>query len=418
MRMDQQELGWIVQSNGRLKSLQNCGAVKTSTRGQHCGLLRSAMLCAMYMYVYLLLALSAPVGSSIDVVNPAQNLGVLVEPFSRTLKAQAGKEARLACKAWSRDGYDNITVQWLFRDRPLSPTNPPASTFVWDEQRIGLSARTHLTIHSVTNEHSGEYQCKVSTVDGTRKWTEYMRVIVVYPPQIDAFREDAETVNFLVAEGDTFRIPCTVRAYPDAQVQWLYNGKTLPQKEGRAREVHQLIRTDPHAPQKRVSESLLEVMGFNHRDNGVYRCISVNEAGNATRAIYAVVQEKPIIISVHNAKAVIGQNVTLAVFHVQGTPPITLTASRWNLEDAESAPPRTRVRFSQAGRHTFLSRQIKADVLSVRLDLRSVRRSDQGRYRFVVHNHGGEAELFVRLRVYHDRVRQSVLPVAIAGNGR
>lgn len=174
-------------------------------------------------------------------------------------KVRAGPEANvsLVCLV---DGQPKPYINWTM---PV-PLDPSRHQFNSD--------RSELRILSVTRDDYGEYVCTATNKIGESTATITLHVFEA--PEVFLSTEQQRA-----SVGDRVSVSCNVSGYPHPELHWLskLNGQPIGQDPGRVRVLDGVLHIDEIVPS----------------DGGLYSCMAVSTAGNASRDVAILTQPGP-----------------------------------------------------------------------------------------------------------------------------
>uniref|UniRef100_A0A914ZAD9 Ig-like domain-containing protein n=1 Tax=Panagrolaimus superbus TaxID=310955 RepID=A0A914ZAD9_9BILA len=166
---------------------------------------------------------------------------------------------------------------------PARASPPPERTWLYERNRIELLPETKniaemapngsLLLKNVMTEHEGFYTCHVSNLAGEDEIIYSLKV--QNPPRIVS--RLADTVDVVL--GVDLELPCRALGTPKPAVSW--------QKDG-----FEII---PNSHVHIDSSGSLKIPKVTLNDEGQYKCVAKNPAGEDIRTINVVVQEPPQI---------------------------------------------------------------------------------------------------------------------------
>lgn len=216
----------------------------------------STYLCRVHTLLMLLLTI-------IDCQDLRDFLG-LNEPFFNhssdvVFTAQEGGTAYLACEVFN---LNNKSVSWV-RGRDNHILTVDRETFISDSRFISMHRKNKmsdlvtLSIHGVTLQDQGTYECQVSAEHKLSKMLE----LVVLQPQVRILGDPDIHVN----EGSTLKLKCVISNLVDTPlyVTWYLNNKMLVDFTG---SFSSLTHSSSH------SVSVLSLDSVTLEDSGNYSC--------------------------------------------------------------------------------------------------------------------------------------------------
>ncbi|RVE76544.1 hypothetical protein OJAV_G00010910 [Oryzias javanicus] len=215
----------------------------------------------------------------------------------------------------------------------------PAATFRWFKNNQTLLLEDpHLTIRSVHRSNSGRYHCVAENELG-KTASEYVFINVEYPPETSSVSVDPSAE---ILEGSSVTLTCSSDANPAASYTWFKDNRAL------------------------LSGQEVHFSSIRSEDSGNYSCKSENKHGKSSSIpLFLDVQYPPRIPSV--SVSVFGQ--------IQEGSSVTLTCS-------SDANPAATFRWFKNNQTLLLE--------DPHLTLRSVHRSDSGKYHCVAENELGK----------------------------
>ncbi|XP_069772736.1 hemicentin-1-like [Narcine bancroftii] len=162
-------------------------------------------------------------------------------------------------------------------------TGVPPPQLSWLKDGLPLPISSHTSLQSagqilriirVQVSDAGSYKCVAVSQAGVIERHYHLRVQV--PPSIENSRDTEEV---LAIRGTSVTLTCKADGSPTPTFSWLKDGKVL---------VLNALVAESH-------EMRLDLPSVNLNDSGWYSCITINEAGEATRHFSLVVMEPPHI---------------------------------------------------------------------------------------------------------------------------
>ncbi|XP_038674228.1 matrix-remodeling-associated protein 5-like [Scyliorhinus canicula] len=162
------------------------------------------------------------------------------------------------------------SVEWMFPNG----THLEAP-YTSKDNRVSVSNTGKLIVKAVGYYDSGLYQCIAAVKDDTDTMT-YR--VVVQPTTVHASQVEENGVT--VHSGDTYSLPCSATAVPNAQLNWI-----LPNNN--------VLRAPSNTTSGFVTENGTLVIKSSHvRNSGHYRCLAINKYGMDSLTINVAVIKK------------------------------------------------------------------------------------------------------------------------------
>ncbi|RVE76542.1 hypothetical protein OJAV_G00010810 [Oryzias javanicus] len=240
----------------------------------------------------------------------------------------------------------------------------PAATFRWFKDiRTLLTEDPHLTLRSVHRSDSGKYHCVAENELG-KTASEYVFINVEYPPETSSVSVNPPEI----LEGSSVTLTCSSDANPAANYTWFKDNRAL------------------------LSEQEVHFSSIRSEDSGNYSCKSENKHGKSSWIpLFLDVQYPPRIPSV-----------SVSVFvQILENSSVTLTCSC-------DANPAAAFRWFKNNQTLILE--------DPHLTLRSVHRSDSGKYHCVAENELGKTaseDIFINVEYPPETSSVSVNPPEI-----
>ncbi|XP_053737229.1 neural cell adhesion molecule 1 [Synchiropus splendidus] len=215
-------------------------------------------------------------------------------------KVIAGPETNVSLRCLV-DGLPKPNITW----------NMPVP-FDWAHHHFN-SDRSQLTIKSVVRADLGEYVCTATNKIGENSATFMLHVWET--PQVSL-----STYQLTVPLGQQVSVSCNASGYPEPTLHWLSksNGRTLVSTSGRVRVIDSVLEIDEVAPS----------------DGGLYSCMAVSTAGNASRDVAIHTQPgAPLYRSITTESTSVF--ITIREQPNNGGTPVTSFVLQWRQSEAE-----------------------------------------------------------------------------------
>nr|XP_054769474.1 hemicentin-1-like [Lytechinus pictus] len=288
------------------------------------------------------------------------------------------------CVAENAIGNDTRTTHVKVHDKPsITPTNtsytvvhhesvtllcpaegypPPVIEWIKNGQTVpnlGIH-QSALTLNYVTEQDAGTYICRVSNVAGVSEIE--ITLFILVPP----VRVGVETTGVInVTQGDSVTLPCNVRANPPPQITWFKDDLPLPDS-GRNFYVN--------------PDGGLVIQQMSMAEEGQYRCVATNIAGNVTKDVRITILVPPSIEPGNTEYEVVAGGSVILSCEAYGIP---MPEVVWQ-KDGVQLPKATRnARILEEG--------------SLQIDITS--EDHTGTYTCVVTNDAGETNRFITLSI-------------------
>ncbi|XP_069093155.1 hemicentin-2 isoform X1 [Pleurodeles waltl] len=287
------------------------------------------------------------------------------------ISVMANQPLTLGCEV---TGIPTPSVSWykngqLVGDSGLSPS---------------LDGSHPLVFHRARKEDSGSYSCRATNKAGEAQ--RHYLLLVLVPPVVSG-TGSSQDVSALV--GSEVKLRCRSTGVPTPQVEWTLNGRPLSLEDTRLE----------------VSEDgqLLSIRHTQSGDQGTYRCLAFNHAGQQGKDFRLNIHSPPTIWAadgVTEVPVLLGRAVVLQC-EARGSPSPSITWYK-DLRPIVSSP---KMAYREGGRA---------------LELSKVQVSDSGSYTCRATNLAGTQERSYRLEVYvapdiDGRNDQPEKVVAVAG---
>ncbi|XP_052592890.1 neurofascin isoform X16 [Peromyscus californicus insignis] len=218
-----------------------------------------------------------------------------------------------------------------------------------------------LRITNVSEEDSGEYFCLASNKMGSIRHTISVRVKAA-PYWLD------EPKNLILAPGEDGRLVCRANGNPKPTVQWMVNGEPL--------------QSAPPNPNREVAEDTIIFRDTQISSRAVYQCNTSNEHGYLlANAFVSVLDVPPRMLSPRN------QLIRVILYN------------RTRLDCPFFGSPIPTLRWFKNGQGSNLDGGNYHVYENGSLEIKMIRKEDQGIYTCVATNILGKAENQVRLEV-------------------
>lgn len=219
-----------------------------------------------------------------------------LEPLQNVTVTE-GREATFTCVVDHLGGY---RVAWIKADTKaiLAIHN----RVITHNNRMNVIHSDHKTwelkIKDVRRNDSGEYMCQINT-DPMKHQVGHLNVVI--PPDIIA---EESSGDVMVSEGNTVRLVCRARGFPDPRVEWR-------REDGRKIALRPAGQSKNEVQTWEGSELVLERV--TRDDMGAYLCIASNEIPPAvSKRMVVQVHFHPVVrIPNQLVGAPVGTNVTL-----------------------------------------------------------------------------------------------------------
>ncbi|XP_004688211.1 PREDICTED: hemicentin-1 [Condylura cristata] len=329
----------------------------------------------------------------------------------KLLKVQVGQKVDIPCHA---QGTPPPVVTWL----------KGGSAVLLDGVRHASSPDGTLHVHHALLSDAGIYTCVATNLAGSEETD--ITLQVQEPPALEDLEPPFNTPFQERVANQRIAFPCPAKGTPKPTIKWLRNGRELTGRE----------------PGISFLEDgrLLVIASVTPYDNGEYICVAVNEAGTTERKYTLKVHVPPLIKDkeqVTNVSVLVNQ-LTNLFCEVEGTPspiivwykddvqvtetntiqivnnvpPTIIGASSPNevsvvlshdttLECQVKGTPFPEIHWFKDGKPVFLGDpNIALLDRGQMLHLKSVRRSDKGRYQCVVSNAAGKQTKDLKLTIH------------------
>ncbi|XP_063863343.1 neurotrimin-like [Scylla paramamosain] len=225
-----------------------------------------------------------------------------LEPLQNVTVTE-GREATFTCVVDHLGGYRGqwVGVAWIKADTKaiLAIHN----RVITHNNRMNVIHSDHKTwelkIKDVRRNDSGEYMCQINTDPMKHQVVGHLNVVI--PPDIIA---EESSGDVMVSEGNTVRLVCRARGYPEPRVEWR-------REDGRKIALRPAGQSKNEVQTWEGSELILERV--TRDDMGAYLCIASNEIPPAvSKRMVVQVHFHPVVrIPNQLVGAPVGTNVTL-----------------------------------------------------------------------------------------------------------
>ncbi|XP_009874122.1 PREDICTED: hemicentin-1-like, partial [Apaloderma vittatum] len=262
----------------------------------------------------------------------------------------AGNSLTLECKA---AGNPPPLLTWLKDGVPVKAS---------DNLRI-VSGGKKLEILNTVEADQGQYLCVATSVAGEQEIKYEVEILV--PPFVEG---GDELLDHIVILHSPLELDCSATGTPSPTVTWLKNGQPVEEGAG-----HKIL----------LNGQKLLISRAQVSDNGHYKCVATNKAGEHEKEFDVTVHVPPSIKSTGTSEraVVIYKPVTLQCI-ANGIPSPSIT---WLKDGQPVNTARGNIRLESSGR---ILQVVKALL------------EDAGRYTCVATNAAGEAQQHVRLHVH------------------
>ncbi|XP_066245043.1 fasciclin-2 isoform X2 [Euwallacea similis] len=224
-----------------------------------------------------------------------------------------------------------------------------------------------LIISNVTEADDGVYKCSALVPSTGVYKTRNIKVEIQVPPKILPMK------SIEVVEGETASVQCTATGKPPPSYQWIKLDRR-----------NDLSKTDRFDVKKLTGELIMNRVEFG--DDGKYKCVAVNPAGNVETEVRINVLVKPQIYELLNATTPVGSESRL-LCKTKGRPPPKVTFRKLSSSKpftVEKQIEDTRITLKQ---ETFND----AGEAFGTLIINNLTRSDDGLYECIAENPTGAA---------------------------
>ncbi|CAI6366710.1 unnamed protein product [Macrosiphum euphorbiae] len=222
-----------------------------------------------------------------------------------------------------------------------------------------------LLIQNVTAEDDGLYKCRAIVLDTGNIQDRDIRVEVHIPP---TFAPD-QVSKLEVVEGEMASVRCAANGKPEPKVTWIHMPDQRDLSEG----------TERYSVNKLTG--VLSLNRISRTDNGQFKCVASNAAGQIERLVNVVVLIKPEVLDVTNVSV-----------------PINTEA---RVKCSANGNPLPSITFRRVGTNVVIKSGIEDYRISVEHDtvgdlamatlvIKHLNRSDDGLYTCIASNKGGE----------------------------
>ncbi|XP_050056028.1 fasciclin-2 isoform X4 [Aphis gossypii] len=223
-----------------------------------------------------------------------------------------------------------------------------------------------LLIQNVTAEDDGLYKCRAIVLDTGNILDRDIRVEVHIPP---TFAPD-QVSQLEVVEGEMASVRCAANGKPEPKVTWIHMPDQRDLSEG----------TERYSVNKLTG--VLSLNRISRTDNGQFKCVANNAAGQIERLVNVVVLIKPEVLDVTNVSV-----------------PINTEA---RVKCSANGNPLPSIMFRRVGTNVVIKPGIEdyrisvehdtmGDLATATLVIKHLNRSDDGLYTCIASNKGGEA---------------------------
>jgi len=224
-----------------------------------------------------------------------------------------------------------------------------------------------LLIQNVTAEDDGLYKCRAIVLDTGNILDRDIRVEVHIPP---TFAPD-QVSQLEVVEGEMASVRCAANGKPEPKVTWIQMPEQRDLSEG----------TERYSVNKLTG--VLSLNRISRTDNGQFKCVANNAAGQIERLVNVVVLIKPEVLDVTNVSV-----------------PINTEA---RVKCSANGNPLPSIMFKRVGSNVVIKPGIEdyrisvehdtmGDLATATLVIKHLNRSDDGLYTCIALNKGGEAK--------------------------
>ncbi|XP_015370369.1 PREDICTED: fasciclin-2-like [Diuraphis noxia] len=222
-----------------------------------------------------------------------------------------------------------------------------------------------LLIQNVTAEDDGLYKCRAIVLDTGNILDRDIRVEVHIPP---TFAPD-QVSQLEVVEGEMASVRCAANGKPEPKVTWIHMPDQRDLSEG----------TERYSVNKLTG--VLSLNRISRTDNGQFKCVASNAAGQIERLVNVVVLIKPEVLDVTNVSV-----------------PINTEA---RVKCTANGNPLPSIMFRRVGTNVVIKSGIEdyrisvehdtvGDLATATLVIKHLNRSDDGLYTCIALNKGGE----------------------------
>ncbi|XP_031555241.1 fibroblast growth factor receptor 2-like [Actinia tenebrosa] len=305
-----------------------------------------------------------------------------VKPSNFTL-VEVGMDIKLSCQINQQKKF--IEYYWLKNGHRIYMDNNP---------RMRIKPLKYLKVKQTRSDDSGVYQCvaknKCGFVDGTIKLQVKSPTLDPsdnstgkVPPKLIVNPHKRHKTLIAVPVGNSVRLDCSAKGNPQPVVRWYKDGKKFNSRDGG------VISLSSY-------DFVLQLRDVVPNDSGKYTCNVTNDYGWFNHTYRVDVRErvraKPVILSIDNVTAWVGENVTLACKAMSDSMPhfqwIRWFTPYFNVSNNSSAPFEViKQKAVDPSSHILrppLNR--KFAFHGVKLTLYNVSKKDEGRYSCVVGN--------------------------------
>ncbi|XP_030853395.1 hemicentin-1 isoform X1 [Strongylocentrotus purpuratus] len=245
---------------------------------------------------------------------------------------------------------------------PAAGHPPPLIEWIKNGQTIpnlGLH-QSALTLSYVTEQDAGTYICRVSNLAGFSEIE--ITLFILVPPA----HEGVETTGVVnVTQGDSVTLPCNVRGTPPPQISWFKDNLPLPEA-GR----NFYVNTDGG----------LVIQQMSVAEEGQYRCVASNIAGNVSKDVRITILVPPSIEPGNTEYAVVAGGSIILSCEAYGIP---MPEVVWQKDGAQLSIATRNVRILDLG--------------SLQIDVTSEEHT--GTYTCLVTNEAGSTNRLITLSV-------------------
>lgn len=246
-------------TDGRVFSGETEGRFQTRKSGQ----LEIILLQPEDMATYQCLAKNE-VGTDVAYVQLVVHSPPAIEPYRTKEKVVLkGSQVALPCRA---QGFPTPLISWTHNGVPLE----------FPRHDLRLEPSGDLLVLNAELPHNGTYVCSAANAAG--KQYQEVSLNVRLPPSIVTVPRD---VN--VTLGNAFTLTCETMGVPTPSLTWLRNDAKLNVGDG-------VIMREP-------GKSELTVQRAQKDDQGVYSCLTSNDAGEKKATATVLVKSPPVITS-------------------------------------------------------------------------------------------------------------------------
>lgn len=269
---------------------------------------------------------------------------------------------------------DSLTLFWK---APEDDGNTPIIEYILESQERTQTTWTQIvttktTTHTVTKlKTNAEYRFRVMAVNEVGPGpasteSPFIKIAAPIKKEAPVFQEPLTDVS--IAFKQTVTLSCIISGTPIPKVQWYKNGTALPESM--------------YVYENRVSKYIIQET--TETSEGTYKCTATNECGTAETSCRLVIQEKPTILI----------DESLYTQRLR-------TGADWTIESVIGGYPKPEVKWYKNGTTVEVTsrNEIRTEQNVSKISVRTLERSDSGKYTVEATNGAGSAVVELNLNV-------------------